>query len=141
MPDFSTLSRSPSGLNVAIPYCPSTGALIEPLRRHWFEPNGEGRREATRLLQELDAAVASLQVLLTRSAEISESLGQVPPNSLDQTVALIVATAALARAPATAKDYVASLFDRAENRRLPEALAAGKDWTLAHRAAEPAFAD
>ena len=35
VPDFSTLSRRPSGLNVAIPYRPSTGALhllidIEP---------------------------------------------------------------------------------------------------------------
>jgi hypothetical protein len=46
VPDFSTLSRRQKTLQVNIPYRGSDGPLhlladIEPLRRHWFEPNGE----------------------------------------------------------------------------------------------------
>ena len=70
--------------------------------------------DLTRLSQELEAAIASMQILLSQSGEISGLLGQLPPNSLDQTLALVGATAALAGVPATAMDYVAPLFDRTD---------------------------
>lgn len=41
-PDFSTLSRRPSGLNVAIPYRPSTGALHLFIASTGIKSEGEG---------------------------------------------------------------------------------------------------
>ena len=42
VPDFSTLSRRPSGLNVAIPYRPSTGALHLLIDSTGIKAKGEG---------------------------------------------------------------------------------------------------
>src|SRR5690554_1116116 len=49
VPDFSTLSSRQRTLAVNIPYRGSKGPLhlpvdTEPLRCHWFEPNGEGHQ-------------------------------------------------------------------------------------------------
>ena len=42
-PDFSTLSRRQKGLNVFIPYLPSTGALHLLIDSAGIKPGGEGK--------------------------------------------------------------------------------------------------
>ena len=94
-----------------------------------------------RLKQDLEVAIDALDAVSKHTSDIFSKLELAVPESLDEVVSCQCALKVMANAPEGIQDYVSILFDKAHEKRLPEALEAGVAWKTAKIAIEPVFSD
>ncbi len=98
--------------------------------------------DLSRLEGDLATASIAIGALLTEVERIAASVTRPAPLTFSETAALVAVLEVLAAAPEAARQTVPeSLFERAGQPRLAEALTAGTEWAQARQAAEPHFVD